>query len=144
MLRAAITTKRKSFQSAQALQTAAAGWVESLAASALSHIQNAMQAPKHGRIHPSGRSSHTASAPGEAPAVDSGDLLGSLTLTLKVEDAGHNPRAEISTALSYAPLLEFGGLYTPARPFLRPGLEAAANEVSALLAEPWLEEGAQR
>ncbi|MBL4838431.1 MAG: hypothetical protein JKY34_12725 [Kordiimonadaceae bacterium] len=67
------------------------------------------------------RRQHTASAPGDAPNSDTGDLASSIFL--KVDRA--NLSATIGSRLEQAPALEFGTKNMAARPFLRP----AANYV---------------
>ncbi len=73
-----------------------------------------MEGSKHGHIY--GR--HQASAPGEAPAIDTGILHGSM-FTREV-----GPAAYIAgTNVEYAPDLEMGTVNIEARPFLLPAAE---------------------
>jgi HK97 gp10 family phage protein len=60
---------------------------------------------------------HRASAPGEAPATDTGRLANSL----KADIQGVN--ATVFTNVDYAPFLEFGTRKIEPRPFLFPALE---------------------
>jgi HK97 gp10 family phage protein len=62
--------------------------------------------------------SHTASAPGEAPATDTGTLVSSIKVSTG------RMSGEVGSKLPYAFFLEYGTLYMDARPFLRPALEA--------------------
>lgn len=57
------------------------------------------------------------SKPGEAPNVDTGQLLNSL----RVDNQGFY--ADVGTDVFYAPWLEFGTKNMPARPFLGPALK---------------------
>lgn len=61
---------------------------------------------------------HTASAPGDAPAVDTGRLRQSI-VALKVGDA----RWRVGTNVQYALYLEFGTRRMAPRPFIRPVIE---------------------
>jgi hypothetical protein len=78
--------------------------------------------PKSGRVYRRRGGSHQASAPGEAPASDSGTLLNAIA-----QGASFPSRLEgqIDIPLEYAELLEF----ELDRPFLRP----AVNDVIARL-----------
>jgi HK97 gp10 family phage protein len=75
----------------------------------------AMAAGKSGHLY----DNHQASAPGEAPAVDTGTLLNSLTSEL--EGPG---TAVVYTNVEYASYLEYGTSRMAARPFLTPAVEA--------------------
>ena len=69
------------------------------------HAKLAMAQPKTGRTYKSSRTGqpHVASAPGEAPAVDSGILTNSINWQIP------DPlRAQVTIAAEYAPYLEFG------------------------------------
>lgn len=71
-----------------------------------------MTAQKHGRTYKRGaKSSHTASAPGEAPAVDTGALINSVAVVMDGRFAG-----EVGSDKEYAAVLEEGGAHLEARP----------------------------
>lgn len=74
-----------------------------------------MTGPKSGRQYnrPGGRV-HIASAPGEAPAVDTGFLINSIQTVINSDT-----EAEITIGAEYAEALEF----TRDRPFVRPAIE---------------------
>lgn len=74
--------------------------------------------PKTGRVYRRGNVEHQASAPGEAPAVDLGNLINSGG----VEALASCLWAIFFTA-EYAKPLEFGTPRMSARPFLRPSVE---------------------
>jgi phage gpG-like protein len=82
-------------------------------------IRSIQRGPKTGityeKIDPKRR--HRASAPGEAPATDTGRLANSL----KADIQGVN--ATVFTNVDYAPFLEFGTRTIEPRPFLFPALE---------------------
>ena len=75
--------------------------------------------PKTGRVYTRGNVTHQASAPGEAPATDTGTLDSSITYR-KVDDL----TAEIESRLDYATYLEFGTVNMGARPAWTPEVEA--------------------
>jgi len=78
-----------------------------------------MAGPKSGRLYRRrGGRTHQASAPGEAPAVDTGFLINSIRTVVKSDT-----RAEITVAAEYAEGLEFGTDRVAARPFVRPAIE---------------------
>jgi phage gpG-like protein len=82
-------------------------------------IKSIQRGPKTGityeKIDP--KRTHRASAPGEAPATDTGRLANSLRADIQ------GVRATVFTNLEYAPFLEFGTRKMAARPFLFPALE---------------------
>lgn len=80
-------------------------------------IKNAMMGAKSGRIY----GSHQASAPGEAPAVDTGNLVNSIVTEAKPGSL----TATVSTAVEYAPHLEFGTVNMQPRPAWVPAAERA-------------------
>ena len=78
----------------------------------------------------SGGKSHRASAPGEAPAIDSGELVNSI----------QNAQIDQLTAMSfsnmeYAPHLEFGTVHMAKRPFYVPAAEQAFPEFQKQMLE---------
>lgn len=81
--------------------------------------QQSMQGTKSGRTYRRGRNRlHRASAPGQAPAIDTGMLVNAHA----VRQVGPmRYRIEVST--EYALPLEFGTGRMAARPFLRPAVE---------------------
>lgn len=74
--------------------------------------------PKTGRIYRHGKVKHQASAPGEAPATDTGFLVDSASTT-RVANANH----EVAFTAEYAAPLEFGTPRILPRPFLRPSVD---------------------
>lgn len=66
---------------------------------------------------------HRASAPGEAPAVDTGVLMNSIRVQMTSDVEGM-----VYTNTDYAPVLEFGGAKMAARPFLGPAGNAERGE----------------
>lgn len=62
---------------------------------------------------------HRASAPGEAPATDTGNLAGSIGARMTGKLIG-----EVGSTAEYAAVLEFGGAHMAARPALTPAVKA--------------------
>ena len=90
---------------------------------AVAHAQRLiLDGPKTGRIYVKGSVVHQASAPGEAPANETGRLLASLHF--EITPSGTVLRVLAGT--DYAAYLEFGTSKMEARPFLR----RAINETS--------------
>jgi hypothetical protein len=77
-----------------------------------------------GQTYTRGSVSHTASAPGEFPAIDTGTLMNDI----HVEPRGALSRA-IVTSVDYAPHLEFGTSKMAARPFMGPMARELEGEV---------------
>ena len=78
-----------------------------------------MQPPKHGMTYRRGQKTHTASAPGEAPAIDTGNLVNSVR-----EDFPADLTGMVFTNTQYGAYLEFGTHRMAARPWLVPAAEA--------------------
>jgi hypothetical protein len=78
-------------------------------------VKTGMAAGHSGRVY----GKHTASSPGEMPAVDMGILIGSLTSKLdKGESKGY-----YYTGVEYAPYMEFGTTTIAPRPFMNPAVD---------------------
>jgi len=83
--------------------------------------KQSMSGPKTGREYPSmGGKMHQASAPGEAPAIDTGVLVGSIQSKMAGPMTGI-----IYTNTEYAPILEFGSVHMAPRPFFLPAAKQA-------------------
>lgn len=87
--------------------------ISNLAFAVEAEIKRLMTLPKHGRRY----KNHIASAPGEAPAVDTGNLINSIRTTIKSDT-----EAVIEIPAEYAEGLEFGTDKIAARPFARPAI----------------------
>lgn len=98
--------------------------VQKTAAEVEKNAKEAMEGPKHGRTYRVSKTgkAHTASAPGEAPAIDTG-LLHSSIMHYS-EGVG---KASVDVYADYGRDLEFGTRKMAARPFLRPAVEKAAK-----------------
>ncbi len=96
------------------------------------------QGPKTGRIYRRKRQSakggyieHQASAPGEAPATDTANLVGSINSDFSNIE---NLEAEVNVGAGYGPDLEFGTVKMAARPFMGPAAEKAAEALPEVVA----------
>ena len=87
---------------------------------------------KSGRLYHRRTVTHRASAPGEAPASDTGRLVNSINSYLGDQEA-------FVTAgrgtVKYAAMLEFGTRFMAARPFMFPALEKSKDWIRRRLTE---------
>lgn len=75
-------------------------------------LKTSMAEPKSGRSYRRGKSgTHVASAPGESPAVDSGNLAGSIAVLME-----STLEAKVGTPVDYSLFLEEGTSRMAARP----------------------------
>lgn len=81
-------------------------------------IKSIQRGPKTGRQYTRRSVTHQASAPGEAPATDTGRLAGSVK---RVDDG---IEVAVGTSVEYGAFLEFGTSKIKPRPWLFPALEA--------------------
>lgn len=81
--------------------------------------KESMEGQKTGIVyHRPGGAQHQSSAPGEAPAVDSGVLAGSIQDMFESELLAY-----VYTNTQYARYLEFGTAFMEARPFFKPAAD---------------------
>lgn len=90
--------------------------------------KTSMGPPKHGHEYRRGGKVHVASAPGEPPAIDTGNLINSIQ-----EDFPNEITGVVYTPVAYAPILEFGGAHIAPRPFFTPAAEAKWPEFLAAM-----------
>jgi len=103
-----------------AVQAEVAKAVTATALELTGDVQRRIQrGPATGREYTRGNVTHRASAPGEAPATDTGTLASSITYA----QAGPLT-AEVVSRLDYATFLEFGTLSIAPRPAWIPAREA--------------------
>lgn len=94
--------------------------------------EKVMKGPKSGKRY--GR--HTASAPGEAPANETGNLQRSITVV--AAKAGPNPEARVVVNAEYAKALEYGtkkagksrNVKIEERPFIRPSIKEMSDAMN--------------
>ena len=109
---------------AEVLRSPTGGVAKDLVRRALlvrAEVVRTLHEPGHGVRY----GNHTASAPGESPATDTGRLASSITNGLGEDFAGLF--AVVGTNVVYAPFLELGTTRMAPRPFLRPSIAAAAR-----------------
>jgi HK97 gp10 family phage protein len=91
--------------------------------------------PGRGRVYPSAggglNTTHQASAPGDPPASDTGNLINSIGTDFR--------RAELSvlvgTEVEYAPFLEYGTRRMAPRPFMRPAYQSREAAIERAVRE---------
>jgi HK97 gp10 family phage protein len=99
--------------------------VKATALEVISDVKKRIQrGPKSGRTYTRGNVSHTASAPGQAPATDTGTLASSTYFTQSGKLS-----AVVGSRLAYASYLEFGTTRIKPRPSWTPAVEAAAPKL---------------
>lgn len=91
-------------------------------------IRLILRTPKSGRTYTRRGVTHQASAPGEAPASDTGALVGGI----RVEHQGLS--ATIISSASQSKALEHGTSRMRPRPFMRPALFNKVREIEAVIA----------
>lgn len=100
--------------------------VETIRTEALDSIYNGK---KTGNVYRRRGVVHQASAPGEAPAIDTGTLVS----RSRTEYSADGTVGRLIFSTEYAPRLEFGTETLKPRPFLRPAVAAKREEVSKLI-----------
>jgi len=99
--------------------------VKATALEVISDVKKRIQrGPKSGRTYTRGNVSHTASAPGQAPATDTGALASSVYFTQSSKLS-----AVVGSRLAYSAYLEFGTVRIKPRPSWTPAVEAAAPKL---------------
>ena len=81
--------------------------------------------PKTGRVYKRRSVRHQASAPGEAPATDTGSLVGSLAIEPDPDGLG----TKVLARSGYAMWLEFGTRRMAARPFFQRSFELHKKKI---------------
>lgn len=83
-------------------------------------MKMSMRTPKHGVRRKATKSGkmHQASAPGEAPAMDTGNLVNSIQYQMT-----SNTTAEVNVGAEYGVHLEYGTVNMGARPYATPAAE---------------------
>ena len=89
-------------------------------------IKSIQTGPKSGRLYEkyNPRRTHRASAPGQPPASDTGNLVRNIKVNQKNKDV-----AEVQSNAPYSAFLEFGTSKMLPRPFLFPAFEKSKNKI---------------
>lgn len=90
-------------------------------------IRGIQRAPAGGRTYTRGGVTHKASAAGEFPKTDTGNLVASIK-TINKDTTGAIVEYLVGSSLDYAEWLEFGTLDMSARPWLMPSMRRAAKD----------------
>jgi len=115
------------------VRKAVAATVEASARMVLNDANRAIASPpKTGRIYTRGGVEHQASAAGEAPATDTGRLIGSGRADAEILQ-GDKIRGLVEYTVAYAVYLEFGTRKMAARPFLVPAIERNKARIAQLI-----------
>lgn len=83
------------------------------------YMKQSMTGTKHGRTYVHRGIAHTASAPGEAPAIDEGQVVGGIHGEMLSTLQG-----EVTSSSEQGPYLNYGTSRMAARPFFEPAVEA--------------------
>ena len=83
-------------------------------------VKRYQRGPKTGKQYTRGNVTHQASAPGEAPATDTGRLASATEYSMTGKLS-----AEVSNSVIYGPMLEFGTQSIEPRPAWRPAVADA-------------------
>lgn len=92
-----------------------------------------LRGPKSGAKTPRGAKSHIASAPGESPANDTGNLARSIAVTAAVP--GDYATAKVSVSAPYGRDLEFGTINMEPRPFLQVSVDDNRSAIDKIIKE---------
>lgn len=124
MIRISVRTKYNNLPRISAeLRPGVSQIVRKTAADVEEGVKMEMRAPKSGRLYRRGAATHQASAPGEAPAVDIGQLINSIQ-SENVSDL----TSLVGTDVEYAMALEFGSRKIAPRPSWRPVTEGLRDQ----------------
>lgn len=93
--------------------------------------QAILRGPKSGNVYARGKKDHIASAPGEAPANDTGNLQRSITVV--AAQPGTVATAQVNVSAEYGQHLEFGTINMAPRPFLQPALDNNKTAIGAII-----------
>ena len=91
-------------------------------------VKRYQRGPKTGKQYTRGNVTHQASAPGEAPATDTGRLASATEYSMTGKLS-----AEVSNSVIYGPMLEFGTQSIEPRPAWRPAVQEAGPKFNKRL-----------
>lgn len=91
---------------------------------------------KTGRLYQRGNVLHRASAPGEAPASDTGRLVNSIIGDVDRTELRRGVlQGSVTARTLYAKMLEFGTIKIAARPFMHPAFEKSKRWITERMSE---------
>lgn len=96
-----------------------------MATKAQKKMSTMIRLPKAGKVYTRRSVKHRASSPGQAPANDTGNLVGSIQ-TVQMPDQGGIVASKVIVSASYAKALEYGTKKMEPRPFVGPTKQWAA------------------
>lgn len=112
-------------------EAARRGLVKSTEAVRNEAISLILNTPKTGRVYYRRGVEHVASAPGEAPASDTGRLVNSIRTVYDFSSM----TGQVVVSAAYGAHLEFGTQKMAPRPFLRPALANTRAQVRRIMQE---------
>jgi HK97 gp10 family phage protein len=115
------------------VQRASRGLLREVARAVVDEMQTSFERAKHGRVYRYRGRLHRASAPGEAPAILTGALAGSI----RIEFEG-DTRVAVQIGAEHAVSQEFGTRKMAPRPFARTAAERTAERFGEFA---WMFEG---
>ena len=125
-----ITVKDRTPELLQKLDAAIGRFVVKGAAYIEGEVKSSMAEAKTGRAYRRGKgSTHIASAPGESPAIDSSNLVGSIETII----SANRLEAKIGTPVEYGHYLETGTENMEARPVWEPEAREALPTLERML-----------
>jgi HK97 gp10 family phage protein len=89
-------------------------------------VDSIQRDPKTGAVY----GNHQASAPGQPPATDTGQLVRSITMS--VEGTEGEVVGVIRASAPYAAMLEYGTSNIAPRPYMQPGLESQRRKIEEM------------
>lgn len=93
-------------------------------------LYRVLQTSKTGKIYVRRGITHQASAPGEAPASDTGTLARNITVEVNAEAL----TARVNSGTAHSAFLEFGTPTIEPRPHIRVSLDAQRNNIEGMVA----------
>jgi HK97 gp10 family phage protein len=126
-IRVTVDTDSRMSGMSRAIRYAVQDIVQECAEDVKNEAQLSMLTPKSGRLYWSHGRMHQASAPGQAPAVDIGVLMASITVQRRGPYLYY-----ANTDNAYAGFLEFGTRRMLPRPFMRPAAAKASAKTRAV------------
>lgn len=97
-------------------------------------VQSIQRGPNTGRIYDKGKGiTHQASAPGEAPASDTGNLARRIEIRLSTNKLQADIGVTNLLFTPYARVLELGGKFIEKRPYMKPAFDKNIKAINAAI-----------